>query len=369
MNKNDGKEKENVYKLLWLLGYLPFYEINLYSNIGISNPRYAITDIDVLGIKLDESLVIEKTISECKGGKRASNQPIGTALKLKGLMDICNAEQGIVVVNKPIPIPEEHKIVAHKLKIKLFNSKEIEKFLSNFDLEIFKNTEFYKYTTFKEFIRKTFQSTSKLKPLKNLYLHEFWIKPDESKIRYLIGKLRKSANNINPQSKFHKALITEMLALSTIGLQIILSYFYPIYLSPESKDYLSDRLKKYLYGGKENYDFLNNLYKIAKELKVTKSGKASSTQDLSLPYWEEFIQLFKNILENPLEMRFIPHLYRLIGIERFLHNNEIKSTVIPITNTMLKIAIDISEYIFKSTSLPLEIYQEIKKEIQNLIQL
>ena len=369
MDRHDGKEKENVYKLLWLLDYLPFYEINLYSNIGISNPRHAITDIDVLGIKLNKNLAIEKIISECKGGKRTSSQPIGTALKLKGLMDICNAEQGIVVVNKPISIPEEHKIVAHRLKIKLFNSEELEKFLNNFTLEIFQDTEFYKYSTFKDFIRKTFQSNSNLKPLKSLYLYEFWIKSDESKIRYLLGKLRKSANSVNPKSRFHKALITEMIALSTIGLQIILSYFYPIYLSPESKDYLSDRLKKYLYGGKENYDFFNNLYKIAKEFKKTKGERITTTQDLSLPHWEEFIQLFKNILENPLETRFIPHLFRLIGMERFLYKKEIKPNIIPVTNTMLKIAIDISEYIFKTTNLPQEIHQEIKEEIQKLIQL
>jgi len=372
--KNDIQVKEMVYKLFWILGHIPFYEVNLYSSIGLTPRRQQITDIDVLGIKLTNSLTIEKIIAECKGGRQASRQPVSKSLWLKGVMDYFGAHMGIVVLNKRIP--EEHRLAAFALNVRLFSNEELEKFMKVYNLEIFKNIDFYEYTTFKNFTQKVFSSDSNLLNLKDVLFHKFWIWPDEMKLRFTLGEIKKASKYFNASSKFHTVLLLEMFVIISVALQIMLSYFYPIYLSPESKEYLSDRLKFYLYGGKETYDYLNFLYEKILKLKsqgtlFNLSSLTNKKTNLSLPYWEEFIQLFKGFLENPLGSIFLPHLFRIIGFGKILVDNKNSinylKAVLPINNLMLKMAADIVDYVYSVVKFPEEMYMTIKNNLHEFI--
>ncbi|RKY64609.1 MAG: hypothetical protein DRQ02_11260 [Candidatus Latescibacterota bacterium] len=371
--RNDTQVKEMVYKLFWILGYIPFYEVNLYSSIGLSLRRQQITDIDVLGVKLTNQLTIEKVLAECKGGKQASRQPVGKSLWLKGVMDYFGAHMGMVVLDKTIP--EEHRLAAFALNVRLFSKEELEKFMKVYNLEMFENVDFYQYTTFKNFTQKVFSSNSNLLNLKDVLFHKFWTWPDEMKLRFTLGEIKKASKYLNANSKFHTVLLLETFVIISIALQIMLSYFYPIYLSPESKEYLSDRLKFYLYGGKETYDYLNSLYEEILKLKsrgtlFNLNSLTNKKHNLSLPYWEEFIQLFKNFLENPLASVFLPHLFRILGLEKVLvdkHNDINCKAILPIDNLMLKMASDVVDYVYCVVKFPEKMYKLIRDTLYEFL--
>jgi len=363
--KNDIEVKENIYKLFWLWGFCPFYEINLYHDIGISKSKQQITDIDVLGIKFTEHLFIDKIVAECKTGKES---PIYISMWLRGLMDYFNASKGFVVAGRSVS--EEHKLATTNISVRLLSYEELTNFLKVYNLKPLEKFNFYRYDLFNEFFRKAFNSESMFR-IREIVYYKFWAWPDNMKLRFILGEMRKISKYLDGSSKYHQALVAELFTLVGIAFQIMLSHFFPLYLSPEDKSFLGDRLKFYLYGGKETYDYLNALYREIKMVKIEDTlFKEEKNQGLTLPSWNNFIQLFKTFLENPTSCLFLPHLFRILAFEKILANNSnyhIQEILPQVNNITVKLASDVVDYINSIVNYPKEISNIIKTALHEFI--
>ncbi|MFC1909635.1 hypothetical protein ACFLXD_07350, partial [Chloroflexota bacterium] len=145
---------------------------------------------------------------------------------------------------------------------------------------------------------------------------------------------------------------------------------FPIYLVVDDKAALDNYLKSYLYGGRDSYSIMNSLYQQAAKLREVKTAPtATETTDfneLALPEWASFLQLFRSLLEHPSKMRDVPRFFRWIVFDRVLYPdspNKLRELIPEIDTLTIKLALQILIYFCKASSLDPHIGQQLETHV------
>ena len=119
-----------------------------------------------------------------------------------------------------------------------------------------------------------------------------------------------------------------------------------------------------LYGGREAYEHRNQLYRLLKE----RQGKEVVNGDLSLPDWERFIQLFRQLLDAPLDVARTPLILRDVAFSYLMGSVDrtfVKGLCVASPQAG-RFALLTVGYLFKAAKLP---HEFLKKSEQVLIPL
>ena len=106
-----------------------------------------------------------------------------------------------------------------------------------------------------------------------------------------------------------------------------------------------------LYGGQEAYQHRNELFKLVK----SRNGEIA-VPDLSLPEWDRFLRLVRQLLDHPLEVQRTPLILREVGFSILVEDKTFAfaKTLCQETPQGARFALLIPGYLARAAGLPPE---------------
>jgi hypothetical protein len=123
---------------------------------------------------------------------------------------------------------------------------------------------------------------------------------------------------MDPAQPAHVSFFLDTCSLFARSLAIIVCHVFKAYL-PSSQADISEALLVMLYGGREAYAYRNDLFRLAK----SRNGDAA-TPDLSLPEWERFLNLVRQLLDAPLALQHSPLILREVAFAALNEDTEME---------------------------------------------
>ncbi|WP_419495012.1 hypothetical protein [Chryseobacterium bernardetii] len=336
--------------------WYPHLEVNVLSKNQLSRAPKLVTDIDAIALAPEVTGTFFTILGDCKTLKGQS--PITRALWMKGLMEYFSAEKGLILLSKEVE--KEHQLTANVLDIQLFSEEDFEFYSkSTADYIIDINSALIMIDHWDLFMDID-KRHPKLKPLADFARTGFWNEKNNNNylLRTGLSILKSLKAELNPANNLHLALVLHHYSLIAISLNQIVIQIFTKYVSLKSKDELSNDLKIILYGGIDNYEFLNDLRK-------RYIGAYAADKNLSLPEWESFVELIRLFFQNPLGFNALPLYLKELSFCFLSSNPEnytFSKTIASKDRYTSNFAIRLCEYLNKACDLPpefVEIYSEI----------
>lgn len=351
--------KFKLLKYFILNFWYPELEVNILSKERISNNRKLITDVDVLALYPEVTGDLKAYLGDCKTLK--SQSPISRALWMKGLLEYIGATKGIIVLMKDIE--KEHQLSANHLNVQLYSDADFDTYSKrtvDYLLEI--NSALENENNWTEYF-SIGTKFPRLAALQDYARTNFWNEQNSrTQLRTGIHQLKVSRGELNPANRLHLATTLNHISLVAIALNNVIIHVFNRYLVPASKEELDHDLKILIYGGIENYEFLN-------ELRKKFANSSVDERELALPEWTAFLELVRTTLESPLAFNLVPLLLKEIAFSFLPSKPEIYnySKMISKENKYIStFALRFVEYMCKACMLPPEFKDIFSNEIISL---
>ncbi len=352
---HDRAQKKKALQYLANKQWYPQLEVELLPYIDTSKFNKPITDIDVLAFIPDEFEGYKKLIIDCKTKKNES--PIARTLWLRGLMQHVNASRAICILKRD-SIPNDHRLFASNCGILLLTETDFDTYI-----EVTNNAPTTPIGNIGDInIWDKYYSISsqypKLQSAIDFSRKRYWMSESDSHAcRRTITQLVRIMPELNPDKPEHIAISLDLVSLFMHALTGIVSDVFAGYLHPANRSDLSNALLYLLYGGRERYKVKNYLNRLIKP----SNQQSVDADDLLLPEWDRFLQLFRTCLDSPTEVAYSSFLVREFGWTILKENNlDIISSgecLQSFANAHLqaaKLSLLGAEYLFKAAKLPPE---------------
>lgn len=352
----DRNLKIKVIEYFIRRNWYPHMEVNVLSQNQISSAPKLVTDIDALALAPEVTGRYQMILGDCKTLKGQS--PITRALWMKGLIEYFGASKGLILLAKDIE--KEHQLTSNTFDVQLFSEEDFEFYSrATADYVIPISSALIEIEHWDRFvdIDKRF---STLKPLAEYARTVFWNeKSSNFQVRSALALLKSLKGELNPGSRLHLSLVLHHYSLFAIGLNQIIIQLFSRYVSIKSKDDLSNDLKIIIYGGIENYEYLN-------ELRKKFMGASHADKDLSLPEWDMFVELIRLSFQNPINFNILPLFLKEISFCYLADEPQMYSYAKNLSKKdqfTSTFALRLSEYLNKACQLPPEFNDIFAKAI------
>ena len=346
----DRSQKSLALKYVVGKRWFPQLEVEIESKIVTSKSKESLTDIDLLALAPDDFDGLRTIYFDCKTKKNES--PIGRVFWLRGLIEARHASHGFCIL-KNKNLVRDHRYAASELGITLLAEDEFSSFssvmgvdikrfeanIANIDLWDIFNEIKKKYPTLGEGI--------------DFSRYNFWqCTSDAEACRKTLAVSLRLSQELNPSKKEHLCLVADLASLLMVSISTISNKIFAAYLHPPQEETLSEALLILLYGGKESYEYRNNLIKIIKKQR----GQEEQIGTLSPPQWPMFTQLVRHCLDSPLEASKVPLLLREIAWSFLSPNADMAfaKKIMKENRNAGKLSIVAISYLCKASKLPPE---------------
>jgi hypothetical protein len=302
----DRDQKHKALKLCVANRWFPQLEVDVQPVRAIRVKAPLVTDLDVFASMPNVFRGFQTLVFDCK--TKAKESPVNRSLWLRGVLDRLNADQGFCILRKEA-IQLDHRMLATRLGIILLAEDE-------FDLYAAATSMAYKgiasNTSDIDLWDKFFAIPSAYPKLQEglVFIRSaYWMIDDPAEAcRKTLATLRALNSELDPAKPEHLAIFLDFAALFARSLAVVVSNIFKAYLHPANQVELSEALLTMLYGGHEAYEHRNQLYK-----RVKYQNKGTTPMDLSLPEWERFLILTRQLLDAPAESQRVPLILREVG--------------------------------------------------------
>ncbi len=353
--EKDFKQKEQLAKLFWSWGFLCDFNVKVWDPRSGGYVKTELTDLDVLGRKINRSLYEERACGDCKTLKNMSI--INRAFWQRGIMDYLRISRGYIVARKQSS--ESHRQTARDMGITLLDDKTFDIYCQNLGmLEGLDKMNMFKRQCWDNY-EKNIPSRQSLNSLLSYRDYGYWTDKPNRSLRLTLMEMASARGEMDENHKHHRALALDCSTRFASSLLSMIAELFQIHAVTDDKKLLDDYLKKYIYGGKEIYDHLNIITKKLIELKrdqtlFNEKNIQHQPTDLSLPDWGKFIQLYRTLIAAPVVALEIPRVLRFALFERILYNNEsvtIAQAIPDISSHTVKLATDVVTYFLNGSQL------------------
>jgi hypothetical protein len=287
--------------------WFPQLEVDVHATKPVRDPSAHVTDLDVFASIPDVFHGFRTVVVDCK--TRVKESPINRALWLRGVLQRCQADQGICVLKKE-SIELDHRLLANRLNVILLAEDQ-------FDLYARATTKEYAaslgHTAEIHDWEQFFEIPNRFPTLQDGFLFirsGYWMIDDAAEsCRKILASLRRLSPELDPRKQEHLAVFLDFSSLFARSLAIVVCNLFKAYLHPRVQSDLSEALLVLLYGGREAYEYRNDLYKRV----LSKEGQPPWSDNLSLPEWDRFLQLARQLLDAPTEAQRVPLILREVG--------------------------------------------------------
>ena len=299
----DRDQKQKALKLSVANRWFPQLEVDVQPGRALEERAPIVTDLDVYSSIPDPFKGFRSVVFDCK--TKAKESPVNRALWLTGVLERLNADQGFSILKKD-EIQLDHCLMATRLNVVLLTEDEF---------ELYAKVTCPRYgdplgnVCEMDAWEQLFSIPScfpKLEPGIQFIRSTFWMVDDSAEAcRKSLARLKELHPEMDPSKPEHITVFFEFCALFARSLAIVVCQLFKSYMHPKNHVDLADALLVMLYGGREPYEYRNELFKLVKEKKT-----GQTPPDLSLPEWDRFLQLVRQCLDAPFELQHAPLILR-----------------------------------------------------------
>jgi hypothetical protein len=360
----DRAQKAQALKYIVSKRWFPQLEVNVLPKVAMAPANKPLTDIDLLALIPDEFDGFRLLIIDCK--TRKGESPISRALWQRGLMDQLNATRGICIFKRN-RIESDHRYSAAQFGVLLLTEDEFETYtkatgdqrnpitghVANIDL-------------WQKFIEIPLKYPM-LTPAVQYSIVGHWMNRDDSEAcRKSLTQASRFSRELDPAKATHMAVVTDLISLFMQSLAKIVARVFASYLQPSNRVELSEALLILLYGGREAYDRLNKLQRLIRP----SDQDAQSHRELTLPNWDQFLQLVRHCLDAPAEVSKSPLLVRELAWSYLSggDNLDFAKVLAAESPQAAKLSLLGAEYLCRATKLPPEFGANISRVLLDIQQ-
>jgi hypothetical protein len=318
--EKDLSLKLRTMRYLWHLGYFVRRNVDLVE-YGFEKAR-TYTDIDVLGVKMDESLFSAYVVCDCKSGITVKTPE--RLFWLSGVMTYFGADEGLFIRNTMME--SKYLALSRRLRIAPVSTLELSDLEKTYAIP---DRFFGPFCEEQGNTEAIFSELKKEVPLVHDYiLKRYWKDTPSQQIVTLIShchKIKEIRRLEDFKQTFVLAYAFSLLSLSTLQLA------KTVLMIPSDQ---REMVAKYeLLGGEEAladrtklmgrfYDFMVNeiLQRYKEKFPVTKSQFLES---LLPEYSKHFADLMLRFCQNPASSIFVPRMMDLLAFEFALNNRKV----------------------------------------------
>ena len=302
----DRDQKAKALRFAVANRWFPQMELEVSAHGSLAQKVASVTDLDVFACVPDQFSGYRSVVFDCK--TKAKESPVNRALWLLGVMERMGADQGFCILKKS-SIDLDHRLMAGKRGVVLLSEDEFDLYMTaTTDLSMSAGSNVEQLSTWDTF-NSLGHSFPKLTEGVLFARMNYWMIEDAAEAcRKTLAVIRALHGELDPSQRSHVALFLDLCSLFARSLAIIVCHVFKAYLHPNSQADLSDALLVMLYGGREAYQYRNDLYKLVK----ARNGEAA-VPDLSLPEWDRFLRLVRQLLDAPLAVQGVPLILREVA--------------------------------------------------------
>lgn len=323
-NEKDLNLKLQVMRYLWHLGYFVRRNVDLVGYGYEKGRQY--TDIDVLGIKIDENFDSNFIVCDCKSGIRAKTPE--RLFWLSGVMKYFDSPNGLFIRTQMIS--SKYADLSSKLKITPLSINEIEELERAYNI----NPKHYSgpFCAEQKAVNDVFSELKqKNRKVHDYMLEGYWRDIPQQQIVSLIAGCRR----IKETSGFkdYRQSFVLAYALSLLSLSILRFSRQILAIPPSQRDEI---IRQKLLGGnmtmEERKRILEGFYnfmvrEIEERYKQKYPISKSAFLDSLLPdYTKYFVDLVVRICQDPQSAIVSPRILDLFTYETVLNNRALKLT-------------------------------------------
>lgn len=358
----DIHQKEMAIRFCLVNDMAPFPEVDVQNFRELSTSSTIITDIDVLGIKIDSTGRPRRVAFDCKTLGKTS--PINRAFWAGGLMSFAGCDEAFIILRKKAS--EAHRLSAKQIKVHLFDEAQFQNYANSCSVDF--NID-YCYSTSIDNWTKLFESTAHNPELSkySAFLHsEIPIERDAVKaLRKFLAALTKIKGELDPAKDKHRCLFLYSVSVfAFLMAQVVHDLRNIIEFDAEEKQYESI-LKFYIWGGRDSYMLRSRLI----ELFAAQRG-GEPHQEPELKDWSGFMELTRKLLNSPMDIQECMFPLREFAFMKITDKNEAKhgyiSERIHSNKRLRQFCVSLTRYLVDSLKLPREFSSQLDDDFNNL---
>lgn len=355
----DFELKIRLHNILWSLGYATRLEVKLAQYGAATSKPLELTDVDVLGLRVEPDLATRYALGDCTTRKAAG---IERAFWLKGILQHFGGDRGYLVLGTDKEIDLAHRAVAESLGLSILNLKG---FVSWEERIVDEHTKMLKLADpamWQEFEAQIQQMPKDIEPLRSFRKYGYWILPHHRRIPALIARLSRHHNLLDPRSKVSRGFAVDCLGL--LGLSVLQMSSRVL---PSDLDDAQKQMRAYFFGG---YNELRNREEIAKKMNVIMQTISQAQigifeEDIKLDpdYLPKLFDLSFRFLSRPRESSMLPRYLQVVLFERVLNEGKdehgMKYLSVEFPDVTKKFTHDLAVFASEATGMSMDLFPEV----------
>lgn len=289
----DREIKEQVLRYAATKRWYPHMEVEVAPPSRVGRRISLVTDIDVLAIAPDPVMGSQSVLFDCK--TKAAESGANRSLWLNGLMAHFGAQQAFCVLKKS-GIEPDHRYVAQQLGVVLIPESEFLSFARiSAGAELLEDAAVSSVDVWDEIsgMKRRFPA---LGPIIDYRAGEFWRNQStHAGCRKIVANVLEHRAEFDPAHLQHEVLFGDLASLFGLAISSLASSVFRTMLLPSSAFEFEDAVRMKIYGGRDEYEQQNRLFKL---LKQARHG-LDFNDDLAPPEWPRFTKLLRQLLDDP----------------------------------------------------------------------
>jgi hypothetical protein len=356
----DRDQKQKALKLAVANRWFPQLEVDVHSDKAVDQDTNLATDLDVFASVPDVFKGFRAVVFDCK--TKAKESPVNRAFWLSGVLKRMHADHGFCILKKD-KLSADHCLMAGRLNVVLLMEDEFDLYAAatcpRYATTVGNTTDIGNWD-------KLFaipQRAAPLEPCLRFLRCYYWMIDDAAEAcRKTLASLKAHSAEFDPTKPEHVTIFFEYCSLFARSLAILVCDIFKLYLQPKQQQTLSEALLVMLYGGREAYEYRNDLYRLVLQRKADSS---TPIPDLALPEWDRFLQLTRQLLDAPTESQRVPLIMREVGFSVLVGDTKMDfaRTLCAESPQGARFAVLITDYLARAAKLP----PEFSKSADNLL--
>jgi hypothetical protein len=344
----DIHQKEKSIRFCLVNALIPFLEVNVQNYRELSDTSTLITDIDVLGVKVDSTGQPKRVVFDCKTLGKTS--PINRSFWASGLMRFSRCDEAFIILRKRAS--EAHRLSAKQIDVHLFDENQFDNYADSCDIDY--RIDYCYSTDIQNWVLLSECSlgNKSLEQFTAFMNSEIPLERDCVKgLRRFMSAFQKVRGELDPNKEKHQAIFFNAISTFTYLMAQIVHDLRNIIDFETDEASFEKLLKYYIWGGRDSFSLRRSMTEL-----FSAQNENVSQFEPTLKKWPDFIEMTRKLLDSPADIQECILTLRELGFRCIVDKNAVKdefnSKLINDNKRIRQFSYSLSRYLVSAIQLP-----------------